>query len=44
MCPNCVVEEICSNSRFIKTKEDMSSIYGLRSKLIDSFLNIILDV
>ena len=44
VCPNCVIEDICTESRFIKTKEDMSSIYGIHSELSDKFLNVILDV
>ena len=31
VCPDCVIQDICTESRFIKTKEDMSSIYGLCS-------------
>ena len=44
VCPDCVIEDICTESRFIKTKEDMSSIYGIHSELSDKFLNVILDV
>jgi hypothetical protein len=44
VCPNCVIEDICKESKFIKTKEDMSSIYGIRPELSDKFLNVILDV
>ena len=44
VCPGCVIQDICTDSRFIKTKEDMNSIYGLRSELGDKFLNVLLDV
>lgn len=44
VCPDCVIQNICTKSRFIKTKEDMSSIYGICSKLSDKFLNVVSDV
>jgi hypothetical protein len=44
LCPNCVIEDICKESKFINTKEDMSSIYGIRPEVSDKFLNVILDV
>lgn len=40
VCPDCVIQNICTKSRFIKTKEDMSSIYGLRSELSEKFFNV----
>ena len=44
VCPDCVIQNICTESRFIKTKEDMTSIYGIRSELSDRFFNVLLDV
>ena len=44
VCPDYVIQDVCTESRFIKTKEDISSIYGIRSELSDKFLNVVLDV
>ena len=44
VCPNCVIDKICKEARFIRTKEDISDIMGLRSELQDIFLTVILDV
>lgn len=44
VCPNCVIDKICKEARFIRTKEDISDIVGLRSELQDIFLTVILDV
>ena len=35
-----VTENICTDSKFIKTKEDIHCSFGLRSELSDNFLNI----
>lgn len=42
VCPNCGIEDICTEIGFIKTKEDMSSIYGICSELSDKSLNVVL--
>ena len=44
VCPNCIVDKICKEARFIQTKEDISNIVGLRPELQDTFLPVILDV
>ena len=44
VCPESIIDNICTNSKFIKTKEDIDCIFGLRSELSDKFLNILLDV
>ena len=44
VCPNCVIDTICKEARFIRTKEDISNIVGLRSELQDTFLTVILDI
>ena len=44
VCPNCVIDKICKEARFIRTKEDISDIVGLRPELQDTFLSVILDV
>lgn len=43
VCPNCVIDTICKEARFIRTKEDISDIVGLRPELQDT-LSVILDV
>ena len=46
VCPNCIIDKICKEARFIWTKEDISisNIVGLRPELQDTFLTVILDV
>ena len=44
VCPNCVIDNICKEARFISTKEDISNIFGSRPELQDTFLSVILDV
>ena len=44
LCVQTVIEDICTDSKFIKTKEDIRCIFGLRSELSNNFLNILLDV
>ena len=43
VCPNCVIDKICKEARFIRTKEDIGNIVGLRP-LQDTFLTVILDI
>ena len=44
VCPNCVIDKLCKEARFIRTKEDISDIVGLRPELQETFLRVILDV
>ena len=44
VCLDCVIQNICAESRFIKTEDDMSSIYGLRSELSAKFFNVLFNV
>ena len=44
VCPNCVIDKICKEARFIRTKEDIGNIVGLRPELQDTFLTVILDI
>ena len=42
--PNCVIDKLCKEAQFIRTKEDISNIVGLRLELQDTFLTVILDI
>ena len=44
VCPNCVIDAICKEARFVQSKEDILAILGLRPELQDVFVNVILDV
>ena len=49
VCPNCIIDKICKEARFIQTKDisisiSISNIVGLRPELQDTFLTVILDV
>ena len=44
VCPDCVISDICRNSRFIKSKQDISCVNGLRPELVDLFFYALLDV
>ena len=38
VCPDCVVDAVCKQSKFVKDKEDLEDIFGLRPELRSIFL------
>ena len=44
VCPDCVIDCVCRDARFVKSKQDLSTVSGLRSELQDAFLHVIDDV
>ena len=44
ICPDCVIDCICRDARFVKSKQDLSTVSGLRPELQDAFLHVIDDV
>ena len=44
VCPDCVIDYVCKDARFIKTKEDLNNVSGLCPELQDAFLRVVVDV